>query len=52
MKKKTGTITEKNQRASDPDGTGRSFSVHVADTRASFEKALREGAEPVGFSGP
>lgn len=26
---------------------GSSFSVHVADTRAAFEKALREGAEEV-----
>jgi uncharacterized protein len=26
---------------------GSSFSVHVADTRASFEKALREGAEAI-----
>jgi predicted enzyme related to lactoylglutathione lyase len=30
---------------SEPPGS--SFTVHVADTRASFEKALREGAEAV-----
>ena len=27
------------------EAPGSSFTVHVADTRASFEKALREGAE-------
>jgi len=27
------------------EAPGSSFSVHVADTRAAFEKALREGAE-------
>ena len=33
-------------RATSPSETpGSSFSVHVADTRAAFEKALREGAE-------
>lgn len=33
-------------RATNPSETpGSSFSVHVADTRAAFEKALREGAE-------
>jgi predicted enzyme related to lactoylglutathione lyase len=26
---------------------GSSFTVHVADTRAAFEQALREGAEPM-----
>jgi predicted enzyme related to lactoylglutathione lyase len=30
---------------SEPPGS--SFSVHVADTRAAFEKALREGAEEI-----
>jgi uncharacterized protein len=33
-------------RATNPSETpGSTFTVHVADTRASFEKALREGAE-------
>jgi uncharacterized protein len=33
-------------RATSPSETpGSTFTVHVADTRASFEKALREGAE-------
>src|ERR1700680_1010144 len=33
-------------RAINPsEAPGSSFSVHVADTRAAFEKALREGAE-------
>jgi uncharacterized protein len=33
-------------RPTNPSETpGSSFTVHVADTRASFEKALREGAE-------
>jgi len=35
-------------RATKPSETpGSSFAVHVADTRAAFEKALREGAEEV-----
>jgi predicted enzyme related to lactoylglutathione lyase len=35
-------------RPTNPSETpGSSFTVHVADTRASFEKALREGAEAV-----
>jgi predicted enzyme related to lactoylglutathione lyase len=35
-------------RATKPSETpGSSFSVHVEDTRAAFEKALREGAEEV-----
>jgi predicted enzyme related to lactoylglutathione lyase len=35
-------------RPTNPSETpGSTFSVHVADTRASFEKALREGAEAV-----
>jgi len=29
------------------EAPGSSFTVHVADTRASFEKALREGAEVI-----
>jgi uncharacterized protein len=29
------------------EAPGSSFTVHVADTRAAFEKALREGAEPI-----
>jgi predicted enzyme related to lactoylglutathione lyase len=33
-------------RAINPsEAPGSSFSVHVADTRAAFEEALREGAE-------
>jgi predicted enzyme related to lactoylglutathione lyase len=33
-------------RQTDPsEAPGSSFSVHVADTRAAFENALREGAE-------
>src|SRR6266852_7881489 len=35
-------------RPTNPSETpGSSFTVHVADTRASFEKALREGAEAI-----
>src|SRR2546427_9498190 len=35
-------------RKTNPSETpGSSFSVHVADTRAAFEQALREGAEEV-----
>jgi uncharacterized protein len=29
------------------EAPGSSFSVHVADTRAAFEQALREGAEEI-----
>lgn len=35
-------------RPTNPSETpGSSFAVHVADTRAAFEKALREGAEEI-----
>ena len=35
-------------RPTNPSETpGSSFTVHVADTRAAFEKALREGAEAI-----
>lgn len=35
-------------RPTNPSETpGSSFTVHVADTRAAFEKALREGAEEI-----
>ncbi len=35
-------------RAADPSETpGSTFSVHVADTQEAFDKALREGAEPL-----
>jgi uncharacterized protein len=35
-------------RATNPSETpGSSFTVHVADTRAAFEKALREGAHEI-----
>ncbi len=35
-------------RPTSPSETpGSSFTVHVADARAAFEKALREGAEPM-----
>jgi predicted enzyme related to lactoylglutathione lyase len=35
-------------RATKPSETpGSTFTVHVADAQASFEKALREGAEPM-----
>jgi hypothetical protein len=35
-------------RATNPSETpGSNFTVHVADARAAFEKALREGAEAV-----